>query len=74
MVRVKNFGSTEDGMRTIPGVNSGLHAGSSCWVNLESAHIEKLHSIAETCMHQSPKTYIIGHMTFEILLNFDSNC
>jgi hypothetical protein len=24
-------------VRTIPGVNIGLHAGSSCWVNLESA-------------------------------------
>ena len=58
MVRVKNFGITEDGMRTIPGVNSGLHAGSSCWVNLESAHIQDTSFNFRNSMHQSPnKTY-----------------
>lgn len=59
MVRVKNFGTTEDGTHTIPGVSSGLHAGSSCWVNLESGKIED-EETSLNCrnMHQ-PKCYYI---------------
>jgi hypothetical protein len=61
---------------TIPGVSSGLHAGSSCCVNLESARNNnwEINLTAEIQSFSRNWTLFLIDVLYEIDFRIDSKC